>query len=1039
VPSRRRHARSLALALAAAAALLAVLVPTASASDNGHAFSFSFKGSGTNELSNFVRDIAIRQSNGDVYVLDQNNHRVDVFDEAGNFKFMFGKEVNATTHGFTCTSVETCQAGKTGALPEAFGEVTSIAIDQVTGAVYVAGSVCCTTYSIAKYDGEGHLETGWQSGGVTTGTTSPTGQFAFVSAIDTDGAGDLLVMADTSPARIVKYNPAGTTITEIPVSGSVTGVFNSMAWSPQGFDYYANGEYERWNLRRINAADGTGLVDFGQFWFEGGRFIEHIAVDGSDGDVYALTEVRNSGNEHSVVEYQVDASGQPKQANGSLCSKVLSAGSSGCSPTNEFGRAGFTLGTLGSQGSLDVNSTTHAVYTSTTLPKVGGGSISRINVYAKAKAPVAETFSPTGNKTMAGKAKLDGASEIVKCQFEFGTTQEYGSSVPCSPATPYAGEQAVTAEITGANEQTYHYRLAITNAEGGTALGQDKTITPHNVVGVETLPVEEVTRTSAKLRGSFQGDGTPTEYWFKWGLTNAYGHETAPIPVSPTPTYPPATEVSVTAPSLEAQKTYHFQVVFKNATGTTLGADTTFVTANAVKGLSTQAPVEVLRRKGTIKGTFETDNTEGEGSTEYWFEWAKGSTLYNHSTPVQTTSTPGTHPFEVALTGCGSNGVEPDSLGCLDLETTYHYRLVAKNSLGETKGADQQFTTKPAVAGVKTLAATDISQASVTLNGEFEGNGEETEYFFEYGPTTKYAKTTVPVEPGSPNGATPAITTITEFEGNTLYHYRLVAVNPVGQTLGPDETFETEDPQLPGVGGTEATEVGPTTATLSGEVNPNRWATVYSFEYGPTTSYGSSTILKEVLDGNLNTDIPVSAGLLGLAPGTTYHFRIVAVNLAGTSKSADGTFTTPDVPLFETSEVSGVTATGAHLATTVVPNSSPTTVHFEYGTGPGLGQSTGGTGIGGDTLAHSIGADLSGLQPATTYHYRVVATNEVGSAATSQGTFTTLAAPGGPSGGETPPPKCRRGFVRRSGKCVKRHHHRRHKHRHNAHRSARHG
>ena len=109
------------------------IAPSASAEDTGHVYSFSFKGSGTNELGSFLGDVAIRQSTGDVYVIDSQKYRVEVFDSTGAFKFMFGKEVNATTKGFTCTSAETCQAGQQANPPAGIFGANHIAIDQVTG------------------------------------------------------------------------------------------------------------------------------------------------------------------------------------------------------------------------------------------------------------------------------------------------------------------------------------------------------------------------------------------------------------------------------------------------------------------------------------------------------------------------------------------------------------------------------------------------------------------------------------------------------------------------------------------------------------------------------------------------------------------------------------------------------------------------------------------------------------------------------------------------------------------------------------------
>jgi CSLREA domain-containing protein len=87
-----------------------------------------------------------------------------------------------------------------------------------------------------------------------------------------------------------------------------------------------------------------------------------------------------------------------------------------------------------------------------------------------------------------------------------------------------------------------------------------------------------------------------------------------------------------------------------------------------------------------------------------------------------------------------------------------------------------------------------------------------------------------------------------------------------------------------------AVQVTAAGATTSGTVNPNARATTYHFDYGTTNAYGSSTA-----EGSLPAGVDavaVSAALDGLAPGTTYHVRLIATNADGTNASADATFTT---------------------------------------------------------------------------------------------------------------------------------------------------
>jgi streptogramin lyase len=100
------------------------------------------------------------------------------------------------------------------------------------------------------------------------------------------------------------------------------------------------------------------------------------------------------------------------------------------------------------------------------------------------------------------------------------------------------------------------------------------------------------------------------------------------------------------------------------------------------------------------------------------------------------------------------------------------------------------------------------------------------------------------------------------------------------------------DPATATTGATSG--VTATSASLLGLVDPNDYPTTYTFEYGPTSAYGSSTAAQSA--GGGDTPVPVSAAVTGLAPDTTYHYRVVATNQRGTVSGADATFTTAPDP-----------------------------------------------------------------------------------------------------------------------------------------------
>jgi DNA-binding beta-propeller fold protein YncE len=191
-----------------------------------------------------------------------------------------------------------------------------------------------------------------------------------------------------------------------------------------------------------------------------------------------------------------------------------------------------------------------------------------------------------------------------------------------------------------------------------------------------------------------------------------------------------------------------------------------------------------------------------------------------------------------------------------------------------------------------------------------------------------------------------------------------------------------------------ATGVTSTDATVAGTVDPEGTQTSYRFEYGTDTNYGNSTPDQDA--GNGTSEMPAAASLSGLSAGVTYHFRIVATNPHGTVQGADQTFTTDPAQVSVDGQpafASPVSPTTATLNGTVNPSGAPTTYHFEYGTDTSYGNVTpdadAGT-AGGNT---PVSAEIGGLEPGTTYHFRLVADNGIGGPVQgSDATFTT--APG---------------------------------------------
>jgi hypothetical protein len=259
---------------------------------------------------------------------------------------------------------------------------------------------------------------------------------------------------------------------------------------------------------------------------------------------------------------------------------------------------------------------------------------------------------------------------------------------------------------------------------------------------------------------------------------------------------------------------------------------------------------------------------------------------------------------------------------------------------------------------VTTGAASSIDPESETLNGTIDPEGVAAEYHFDYGLDTNYGSSTPNAAAGSGSAAIPVSDTAGGLLPNTLYHARIVGSNAGGSIYGDDVTFTTAPapPVLDGIAPL-ATAIKADAATLNGSVNPRGSNnTTYHFDYGTTTAYGSATLDATADVGQ--DHVPVAAELTGLAPGTTYHFRVSAENgTGGVQHGADQTFITAPAAPAGASSVTGVTA---NVTGVVNPHSDGTTYQFEYGLDP---DEYGRTVAGSRTGATTVAAAIAGLAP----------------------------------------------------------------------------
>jgi hypothetical protein len=191
----------------------------------------------------------------------------------------------------------------------------------------------------------------------------------------------------------------------------------------------------------------------------------------------------------------------------------------------------------------------------------------------------------------------------------------------------------------------------------------------------------------------------------------------------------------------------------------------------------------------------------------------------------------------------------------------------------------------------------------VELRGTVNPQGSPTTYHFDYGLTTSYG-TSLPVPDASAGSGTTPQPVAAEISGTgpDTHHFRLVATNAGGTTVSPDAAFTPIPPpppqQPPAVStGAASYELSDVTSLVTyhfqGTVNPQGLPTSYHFEYGPTTSYGSSVPVPDASAGSGSTDQPVTYTFSASLAFGDWHCRIVATNSAGTTPGNDVSFETP--------------------------------------------------------------------------------------------------------------------------------------------------
>lgn len=320
--------------------------------------------------------------------------------------------------------------------------------------------------------------------------------------------------------------------------------------------------------------------------------------------------------------------------------------------------------------------------------------------------------------------------------------------------------------------------------------------------------------------------------------------------------------------------------------------------------------------------------------------------------------------------------------------TTYYYQVRAYDVFSDSAYSDPANATTPAVApSVVTEAVSNNGGTTATLNGTVNPNGAQTTVSFEWGMTSSYGSVTLDQLIPAGTAEVSVSASLTGLAPSALYYYRVKAVNSMGTAYGSEASFATPITAPAATTNPETNNTG-NSATLNGTINPNGGDTSVHFEWGVDLTYGHSTQTQTIPAGT--GAVSVAAGITGLSANTGYHYRVVATNASGTTNGSDSPFTTPVIaPSAATNPASNNSGNAATLNGTVNPNGAETSAHFEWGATAAYGNTTPTQTIPSGTSVVAVSADITGLTPNNPCHFRMVATNSVGTTNGTDASFTT--------------------------------------------------
>ncbi len=614
-------------ALAVLGVALLTLVVWVSAADAVKYYDSFFGNTGTAPTGNLAdgglfntpRDVVVNESTDQIYVVDDANHRIQRFSSTGVFERAWGRDVvetggtgDVSTTAFEiCSVAAQCKVGTVGTAGGMLDNPQGIAIDHDTGDVYVTDR---DNFRVQRFDADGAFERA----------------FGFDVSTSTAGAAPEICTTDSDCKIGVAGNAAGqfgSTFNSRPAVSQPDGnpatgsIFVPDPANRRVQQYDLDGNFTRaWGWGVATAANQFEVCTApclpgiappfaganGQF---GSSQPAHLAVD-SAGVVYA-----SDSTDNRVLRFDSTQSTAVDLLDPALDVTGISATSSATTaglevdPDSDGGGSDVNRLLVGRGdpiGVLEINLATAAL-ADTHVPASGvaqnglGVNVGLDRLYvpstttahrvyvadADGAGPASMTLNPATNvqthsATLSGLVNPGGPTGIAT-SYRFQYSKNGSSWTDVAPAASVGDGSSpvlVDDELTGLDANTL-YRFRIVTQKG---FGNPEVVSPEQVFVtdaaaplVTTLYPGARTDTTARLAGSIDPNGRPTDYHFEYGTSTNYGTDTAEAVVTGGQPKVVTTDIDGLAPDT----VYHYRLVASNEDGAATGADQVFRTRAA--------------------------------------------------------------------------------------------------------------------------------------------------------------------------------------------------------------------------------------------------------------------------------------------------------------------------------------------------------------------------------------------------------------------------------------------------------------------------